>query len=547
MSMFEETIPYGEEEAALRADQDRHAQGNGHGPKREWEPPAPLGEVGRNLPAFPIDVLPSWMSDFLAALATDTQTPRDLGGMLSLAALAAAASGRVMVEVRPGWLEPVNLFVVVALGPGNRKSAVHREIVAPIRAAERAQADEMAPQINEQRTRKHIAEGRAEKALAQAVKAKASERDDAQAEALQLAEEAAEIAVPVSPRMIADDVTAEALGSLLADYDGRMAVLSAEGGIFDIMAGRYSKAGAGLNLDVFLKGHAGDEIRVDRKGRPAERIERPALTIGLAVQPDVLRSIAGQREFWGRGLLARFLYALPESTVGRRQVGTPVVPDHLRDGYRAELKALCASLADLDELAVLPLDRDAAELLLAFQADLEPRLHPETGDLGHVTEWASKLAGAVARISGLLHLAEHLRDGWARPVGPATVMGALVIADYLIEHALAALGCMGTDDDPDSDLKSARYVLDWLRRHEVEAFTVRDLFSALPRGTFAKVDDLRPALEMLQEHGHIRPQPVKTAKGRPGRKPSPAVDVNPYTRPHNPHNPQNLVSAGQRP
>jgi hypothetical protein len=60
-------------------------------------------------------------------------------------------------------------------------------------------------------------------------------------------------------------------------------VLSPEGRIFDIIAGRYSGA---PNMEVFLKGHAGDMVRVNPQGRDAQHIERPAVTMGLAVQPE---------------------------------------------------------------------------------------------------------------------------------------------------------------------------------------------------------------------------------------------------------------------
>ena len=38
-------------------------------------------------------------------------------------------------------------------------------------------------------------------------------------------------------------------------------------------------------MDLWLKGHSGDPLRVDRKGRPPEHIPRPALTLGLMIQP----------------------------------------------------------------------------------------------------------------------------------------------------------------------------------------------------------------------------------------------------------------------
>lgn len=56
-----------------------------------WDIPVPLGE-SRTLPAFPVDVLPPWVSDMVAAVAEETQTPADLAGCLALAALATAAA-----------------------------------------------------------------------------------------------------------------------------------------------------------------------------------------------------------------------------------------------------------------------------------------------------------------------------------------------------------------------------------------------------------------------------------------------------------------------
>jgi Protein of unknown function (DUF3987) len=111
---------------------------------------------------------------------------------------------------------------------------------------------------------------------------------------------------------------------------------SAEGGVFDIIGGRYN--GNVPNLDVWLKGHSGDPIRIDRKGRPPEYIPRPALTLGLMMQPDVLKSIAAQKTFRGRGLLARFMYAMPVSKVGRRATATASMlhPNRIRQKCQAE-------------------------------------------------------------------------------------------------------------------------------------------------------------------------------------------------------------------
>jgi hypothetical protein len=290
---------------------------------------------------------------------------------------------------------------------------------------------------------------------------------------------------------------------------------------------------------VYLKGHAGDLLKVDRRGRPPEYVERPCLTIGLAVQPDVLRGLAGRPGFGGRGLLARFLYSLPQSLVGRREVGAPPVPQAMADRYAVELQALAASLSRTpgDDPTVLTLDPQAGDLLLRFERDLEPRLAAGSGDLAHLAGWAAKLAGATCRLAALLHLAEQLRDGWARPIGPDTFAAAVRLADYLTEHARAVFDLMGAD----ARVEDARWLLDWISRSGRAQFTRRDAHLAAPRGRFPKATNLDPALVLLEEHGYLRRVDADPSGPKGGRPPSPRFLVNPLhpatepTQPTEPH------------
>jgi len=526
--------------AGLRAGHPQGPVGSA-GSVAGWTRPAPLAATG-TLPGFPTGTLPGWLASFVQAVATATQTPPDLAGMLALSALATAAGGRVEVQPRAGWREPLNLFTAVALPPGNRKSAVFAEITRPLHDYERAAVATLAPAIAAAALAKKVAQERADKAQTAASKAPPDQAQRALAEAGALARDADAVQVPLPPRMLADDATPEALVSLLAGY-GRIAILSPEGGVFDMMAGRYSRAGVGPPLDAYLKGHAGDPIRVDRKGREPEYAERPALTVGLAVQPDVLRALADQPGFRGRGLLARFLYAVPASTVGHRQVGAPPVPAAVRTNYHTQLQALCASLADLAEPALLEFDPAAERLLLAFEAAVEPRLGP-AGDLGHLADWGAKLTGAAARLAGLLHLATHLRAGWARPVAAEQVAAAVQLAGYLTPHALAVFDAMGADPRTDD----ARWLLAWTTRTSTRQFTRRDAHQAA-RGRFRKPADLDPPLALLEEHGYLRRVDPEPAGPKGGRPPSPRFLVNPLhftsqlSEPSQPHARQGSESS----
>lgn len=489
-------------------------------PSAGWESdPTPL-TPRRLTPPFPVDALPPWVADMVIAVAEFTQTPLDLAGCLALAALSTAAGGRAEVEVRPGWREPLNLYTVVAMPPGSRKSAVFAAMTAPLLEAEAQLVEQARPRIAEAEVRHKAAHAEAERRAKQASSTRDRlAREEALASAADAAVEAEQIVVPSRPRLIADDVTTEAAASLLAEQGGRLAVLSAEGGIFSTLAGRYS--GGVPSFEVFLKGHAGDLLRVDRKGRPAEHVAAPALTLGLALQPEVLTDIARMPGFRGRGLLARILYSVPENTVGRRRVGAAAVPAPVDRSYSSRLTRLVITLADRGEPLRLRLDEEANHRVLDLERALEPLLAPHA-ELAHVVDWASKLTGTTARIAGLLHLADLLATAWTQPVGIRHVDAAARVGQYFLAHALATFDRMGADPA----LDDARHLLDWALRTGRESFTRREAFSALSRLRFRKVTDLDPALQTLLDHGYLRRADSPQTRGA-GRPASPRWEVHP--------------------
>ncbi|MEV6630072.1 DUF3987 domain-containing protein [Actinoplanes sp. NPDC051470] len=483
-----------------------------------WSALIPLGR-GRHLPPFPAELLPGWLAEQVFAVAEFTQTPVDLAGSIALACLSTAAGGRAEVEVRGSWREPTNLYTVVVLPPGSRKSAVFAAMVAPILAAEKTLIERSAPAIIEAELASKVAGKAAEKAALAAANADPSGRDTLIAEATAAAMNAEAITVPVKPVLIADDVTSETATSWLAAQGGRLAVLSPEGGIFATIAGRYSGT---PNLEVFLKGHAGDMLRVGRQSRDTEHIDKPALTMGLAVQPEILRDIANMPGFRGLGLLARILFALPENTVGRRKIGADPIPTPVAADYLANLHALVLTLAEWTDPAVLVLTPDANERVLDIERTVEPRL-ATGGAWAHVVDWGSKYTGAVVRIAGLIHLAEHLRDGWGHPVDAHTVERAAMIGDYYAAHALAAFDDMGADQST----RNARHVLAWIERTTTTAFTKRELFRAVQSSQLKTMADLDPVLAVLEAHGYLRQLDPPAPKRAGGRPPSPSYLVHP--------------------
>ncbi|MFI6883186.1 YfjI family protein [Streptosporangium canum] len=481
---------------------------------RTWETPIPLG-ARPALPVFPAHVYPSWVAEFVGALAEETQTPPDLAGCVALAAISTAAGGRALVTVRGTWSEPVNIYTVVAMPPGSRKSPVFRAIVSPLLAAEKLLQEQVKPQITEARIAQKVAQEAAEKATHKATTARGEAAPAALAEAQSAALAIDGITIPVEPRLVSDDATPETATTLLTEQGGRLAVLSAEGGIFATLAGRYSGT---PNLDLFLKGHAGDLLIVDRRDR-RERVDNPALTLGLAVQPEIITEIAKSPGFRGRGLLGRILYSLPASNVGYRNTEPDPIPELVTAAYAANLERLVLTMHGWTDPARLILSLEAADLFAEQRRHTEPRLRPESGDLGHIADWAAKFDGAVVRLAGLLHLAGHIEDGWRRPISGATMAAAMELGEYFTAHALAAFDAMGADPDQGA----ARTVHGWLARTRPERFTRRDAHRALQRH-FKKAADLEPALDFLEHLGWIRREPdLHGMRGNP----SPRYAVHP--------------------
>ena len=473
-------------------------------PTHEWGPPVPL-DGGAAIESFPVGALPPWLGAQVDAVATTSATPPDLAGVLALAVLATVAGGRVEVEPQAGWREGTNLFFAGLMEPGERKSAVFSLMTAPLIEHERVLAEATLESRILATQRLRIAEAR--RTRAEKAAAGAGDRVAAEADAVDAARAVADIVVPPEPRLYTDDVTSEALAGLLAEHGGRMSVLSADPSIFAIAAGRYSNGAA--NLEVYLKGHANDPLRVDRRGRPSEHVDRPALTIGVTAQPAVLREAGRNAQFRGRGLLDRFLYSVPRSMIGHRPTRTPALSNEVAGAYRDGVLQLARTLdARPNSPLILELDADAVAALDEWRGELEGRQR-RGGDLAGLRGWASKLGGATVRIAGLLHVARHLGDGIESPIDAGTMRSAVELARYCVPHAQVAFDLMG--DDPALDL--ARRIVTWIEFVQRASFSRRDVLRDVRPRPHAK--EAAAALGLLESYGYVAAEDREPGIGRP--------------------------------
>ncbi len=476
-----------------------------------WPEIIPL--ASRTTDPLSVDCLPGWLGEMAQALAESTETPFEMSALLAMAVASACVAAKADVSPEPGYTEPLNLYTCPAMESGNRKTAVFNCLVAPLTEWERLESERVAPERQRILSERKTKEGRIER-----LRKKAASQESQSAAIREIQElENSLPEVPPFLRLFADDVTPERLASLMHEQGGSIAVLSDEGGIFDILGGRYSKGVP--NLDLWLKGHSASPVRVDRQDRtrPPIIIDKPHLTVGISPQPDVLASLRDKPGFRGRGLLARFLYALPPSRLGYRSLTATTIPQDTEMRYRNGVRSLLSFRPDpMLHLRFTPI---AYREWKEFQRGIEPQFR-EGGILEDMRDWGSKLPGACARMAGVFHLALYAdRMQVPEEIEKPTVTAAIEAGTSLISHCRAAFALM--DQDPET--VRAERVLAWILRQRSSFFTVRDCFRS-QQALFKRVTALIPTLTLLAQHGYLRIDRGGSSGGRP---PSELCEVNP--------------------
>lgn len=473
----------------------------------QWEEPVPFDTI--DTPDFPTESLPGPVAAFVEHLAESTQTPEEMAGILSLGVLATAFQSKYNVEVTPDWREPLCLYPVAIAPPGERKSAVISALTRPIYEYEAERRAAEAAEIAQNQTERALLEKALQAAQAQATKKK-GDFDAGRDEALALSAQLAEFQDKHPFRLVVDDTTPEKLVDLMDMQGGCITVCSAEGGVFDAMAGRYDK---GMNFDVYLKGHAGDRLTIDRIGRKPNNIESARLTMMLTIQPDVLGGLMNNPAFRGRGLCGRFLYAMCKSKVGRREISPPAMPESVRVQYRQFVRRILSTTTG----GTIQLSSEADKIRKSYQGYVEEKLG---GEWEFMRDWGGKLVGAMVRIAALMHAAEAQGDPTAVPISPEVMTGAVRIAEFLGKHAEAAYQVMGAD----RDYEDAKYLWRRIQGTGKDKLTKNELLQ-LTRGKFKKAESIEPSLQMLITMNYVIRESRKT-----GGRPSEIILVNPLSK-----------------
>ena len=457
----------------------------------------PLKPSADSLPPFPIDCLPSRLRSYVEAVAIHTQTPMDMAAGAALGVLAACLQGKVKVEGNIGHYEQTSLYIFLIAPPGSRKSAVIHAMTTAIENYEQKynEGNKTAMRRNKQE-RESLQ--RDINRLTRQLEVKYDTLTELELQHTQ--DKLAELPEIKPLQIFTDDCTSESMIRLLRDNHGRMSLISAEGGAFDNIVGRYTKK---PNLDVWLKGICGDTIRVDRINREPDYIRNPALSMIISAQPGVLSELMQSSLLDGRGFLARLFYINIPSAAMPKSFRSAPIPATIREDY----DHLIFHLLDLseNEPIILHLAPEAINQMDELCHSVEAYLRNEHRDM---REWGSKYIGLVLRTAGLLHIAA---DG-AGDIQTETVENAIRIGSYAFHHALYAYSILGADET----VEKALHVVTKLRKLSVTSISRSDLYQKCRGRFFRDAKEMEPALNLLEQHGYIwLDVPAYSGVGRP--------------------------------
>ena len=108
------------------------------------------------LPTFPVDSLPAVLREYAKTAAESIQVPVDMTAITALASCSLCVQGKYMINPKPGFYEPLNLYAVIVAAPSDRKSPVVREVLKPIHQYTQEENQRRGPDIRDYQRKKAV-------------------------------------------------------------------------------------------------------------------------------------------------------------------------------------------------------------------------------------------------------------------------------------------------------------------------------------------------------------------------------------------------------
>lgn len=378
------------------------------------------------VPAFPLEVLPPVLRDFVDYLSVSTGGDRSAVAMSALATLSGCMSQEFALKMKRSgdWYVKPRLWVMLVGDPSSKKSPIMSACVRPVRSWE---------SVGVKDYQSSYARWKAD-----------GDKNEPE---------------PVKPtRYLLNEVTSEKLGEILSRQDRGVLVEQDEvSGWIGAMDKYGGGKGAAADRGFWLGAYNGGPRTIDRLGRGETFVQNLCVAFVGGVQPDRLAEMAN---LTSDGLLQRFLPVMMTRAVYSGEVEDDTPSEAYKDLCFRLLRMMPAKL-QMDEGA-----REASGAFQRFLHDLEGMDGLGKGFCG----FAGKLSGIHGSLSLVLHMISD-PDAVMDNVSERTVRDAeRIIREFCIPHGLE-LYRSSTDG---GDWEALRKIASFILTSDKERFTASD-------------------------------------------------------------------------
>lgn len=479
----------------------------------EWPDPIPLADEYEVEP-FPDDVFHEPYQEYIKAVAHAIEVDVAVPACVFLSVLATCWQKRSKIKLLNTWSEPLNLYVCNILESGERKSAVLRRMCKPIYDKQKELYENSKNDVARAKASLKIKQTELSNLHVKLHKEKdfvEKQNIEDRIYQLQLDVDSHDDKTPHT--WVYDDITNEKLAIALQKNNETAAIFSSEGGLFTTIAGLYNNQLS--NYDIYLKGYDGDYISVSRVSRDDVILKNPLITMYLAVQKDVINKMANNEGLRARGFVARWLFSMCESMIGKRKIQDIEIDRSLESLYHQKIIEMLEPSIYGDEPTVIKLSNDAWEMWKSFGDKIEEEQKID-GDLHGFQDFGSKMSGKIGRIAGLLHIAKYDSCYHKYDVDLDTMTNAIRLGGYFINNLLITFNQIASQNEP---IIIANEILETIKNNNITEFKARDIIR-MNRVKIPTADLFESGVRILVERSWVK-ELSKTnqfLRGRPEAK-----------------------------
>jgi hypothetical protein len=392
---------------------------------QEIEREAKVVHVAQEPAPFPVDVFPPSLGRFCQEVATTTATPPDFAAVAMLVIAGAAIGASRALLIKNGWTVCAAVYAMMVGEVASGKTPAMQAVLKPYSDI---QFKLLRPQKEENVDGVH--------------------------------------------RLLASDITVEALVSLLAQNPRGLLLVHDEGPAWIRGMSQY-KGGRGSDRQFFLAAWNNRPHFVDRKtGERSILLQCPFLNVLCGIQPDMLSEM---RDAQGRadGFVERILFAFPRTTPGAKWTDAEVSEQSVAAWQKTLNSLLSLPMnapsdgTNSNQTAVFS-DEARDAWVSWFNSHQDEIANPELP--AHLLPAWAKMPMHAARLALILHHMWRVEDGRDETMVQAdSVHGARNLIDFFKSHTRLVHYRMGQSRE-EQELFA---LLDWVRKQPQRRCSVR--------------------------------------------------------------------------